>query len=496
MVPSAVVVLDGLPLTVNGKVDRRALPAPSGERPELAGEFVAPRTAAEQAISAVWSELLGIARVGVHDNFFELGGDSILGIRVVSRLRAAGYRLTPRMIFQYQNVAELAARAEVAVVAAGQGPLSLIDLNNSRSDQKAFCFFASGGAISNYQELGNLLESDIKFLGIAPTDDYVEWIQKASLRELAEKCAAVVKARQSSGPYLLIGWSFGAVIEFETARLLQDAGEKADVLVVIDGPLPHQLSKEHYDSVRARFEIANDWLRQGGELGDPDNEAPVEVKILLNQVNITAEEAAENPDVISELIRMDSAHWRLLAEYEPGYLDRPVLFFEAESRTFPFEIAETWRGRVGDITRRVIPGNHFSILDRPSVDSIAADLKLWLRRHRCKLAGSRSCWRRGAVRWVSCSPGTRLVRRVRWLWWMGRGVVCRMGRWRWCRGGWRGCWRMRGCRWCWRTPVWPGMRPWPGCGRWWWRVWRTVRGWRGSRRLVRGWWCIRISWRT
>jgi len=130
--------------------------------------------------------------------------------------------------------------------------------------------------------------------------------------------------------------------------------------------------------VRARFEIAHDWLRQGGELGDPDNEAPAEVKILMDQVNITAEDAAENPDVLSELIRMDYAHWRLLAEYEPGYLDRPVLFYEAESSAFPFQIAETWRGRVGDITHRVIPGNHFSILDRPSVDSIAADLRLRL----------------------------------------------------------------------------------------------------------------------
>ncbi|MEU4878809.1 condensation domain-containing protein, partial [Streptomyces sp. NPDC021608] len=108
MVPAAFVVLDELPLTGNGKVDRKALPAPGGARPSLGGEYVAPRTPVEETVAGIWAEVLGVDRVGVHDNFFELGGDSILSVQVISRAKRHGLDLTPRMIFQHQTVAGIA----------------------------------------------------------------------------------------------------------------------------------------------------------------------------------------------------------------------------------------------------------------------------------------------------------------------------------------------------------------------------------------------------
>ncbi|MGW2515355.1 condensation domain-containing protein, partial [Streptomyces scopuliridis] len=111
MVPSAFVVRDALPLTANGKVDQRALPAP-----DLAtdGDFVAPRTDAERVLCEVWADVLGRERVGVHDNFFSLGGDSISSLQVVSRARRAGLDLTSRDVFLRQNIADLAASAAAA----------------------------------------------------------------------------------------------------------------------------------------------------------------------------------------------------------------------------------------------------------------------------------------------------------------------------------------------------------------------------------------------
>ncbi|MFE4645921.1 condensation domain-containing protein, partial [Streptomyces sp. NPDC056730] len=106
MVPSAFVVLDELPLTVNGKTDRRALPAPESDAAE---EYVAPRTAEERALAETWAEVLGVKRVGVHDDFFELGGDSISSLRVVSRIRTVlGAGLSPRALFDHPTVARLA----------------------------------------------------------------------------------------------------------------------------------------------------------------------------------------------------------------------------------------------------------------------------------------------------------------------------------------------------------------------------------------------------
>ncbi|MEV0948910.1 condensation domain-containing protein, partial [Rhodococcus sp. NPDC049939] len=106
-VPSVVVVLDEFPVTVNGKLDRGALPAP-----DITSEFsVGPRTGAEEALASVFCEVLGIERVGLHDSFFVLGGDSILSIRLVSRAKARGLVLTPQQVFEHRTVAALAAEA-------------------------------------------------------------------------------------------------------------------------------------------------------------------------------------------------------------------------------------------------------------------------------------------------------------------------------------------------------------------------------------------------
>ncbi|MEP7339013.1 MAG: amino acid adenylation domain-containing protein, partial [Acidobacteriota bacterium] len=109
MVPTSFLLLDELPLTRHGKVDRRNLPQPdsAARTPEQA--LAAPRTAVEWQLAEIWSQVLGVARVGIHDNFFELGGDSILSIQIIARANKAGLRLVPKQIFQHQTIAELAA---------------------------------------------------------------------------------------------------------------------------------------------------------------------------------------------------------------------------------------------------------------------------------------------------------------------------------------------------------------------------------------------------
>ncbi|WP_164021359.1 non-ribosomal peptide synthetase, partial [Pyxidicoccus trucidator] len=113
MVPSAIVVLDTMPLAPGGKVDRKALPAPSEARRDEAVEHVAPRTPTEDLLAGVWAQLLGVERVGVHDNFFELGGHSLLATQLASRVRAAfQVELPLRDLFSMPTVAALAARLE------------------------------------------------------------------------------------------------------------------------------------------------------------------------------------------------------------------------------------------------------------------------------------------------------------------------------------------------------------------------------------------------
>jgi amino acid adenylation domain-containing protein len=106
MVPAVVVTLDRMPLTANGKIDRRALP--DVETGPDADTFTPPRTPTETTLARVWAEVLKVERVGIHDNFFALGGDSIVSIQVISRAAKEGVRITPRQVFLHPTVAELA----------------------------------------------------------------------------------------------------------------------------------------------------------------------------------------------------------------------------------------------------------------------------------------------------------------------------------------------------------------------------------------------------
>jgi amino acid adenylation domain-containing protein/non-ribosomal peptide synthase protein (TIGR01720 family) len=149
MVPSAFVTLDQLPLNPNGKLDRRALPAPDYMIDTPHG-YVAPRTSVERTLAEIWAEVLGVERVGVEDNFFQLGGDSILSIQVVSRARQAALPLASKDIFLHQTIGELAAA--VRAPAAGEmtkhqtivGPAPLGPIQN--------WFFDTYGALPHFTQ--------------------------------------------------------------------------------------------------------------------------------------------------------------------------------------------------------------------------------------------------------------------------------------------------------------------------------------------------------
>jgi hypothetical protein len=126
MVPAAVVSLETLPLTTNGKVDRRALPPPDRDRPTLEETFVAPRTPVEEALAGIWADVLGLTQVGIHDNFFALGGHSLLASQVLSRLRHRfQVELPLRVLFEAPTLVGLAsAVAQCLAVQAEEDELA------------------------------------------------------------------------------------------------------------------------------------------------------------------------------------------------------------------------------------------------------------------------------------------------------------------------------------------------------------------------------------
>jgi amino acid adenylation domain-containing protein len=130
MLPAVFIPLAALPLTANGKLDRRALPSPGAARPELATAYVAPESAAEIALAEVWAELLGVERVGVHDNFFSLGGDSIVSLRVVALAAKRGITTSLQDIFRHQTIAAIlgsgSGTSAPPLQREDRGPFSLV----------------------------------------------------------------------------------------------------------------------------------------------------------------------------------------------------------------------------------------------------------------------------------------------------------------------------------------------------------------------------------
>ncbi len=120
MVPAQLIFLDQLPLSPNGKLDRKALPKPDANLLQKA--YVAPQSPLEQQIAAIWQDVLKLERVGLNDNFFELGGDSIISIQVVSRARQQGIAFTPKELFQHQTVQGLASVAAYRRKCPGDRP--------------------------------------------------------------------------------------------------------------------------------------------------------------------------------------------------------------------------------------------------------------------------------------------------------------------------------------------------------------------------------------
>jgi amino acid adenylation domain-containing protein len=154
MVPSAFVLLDALPLTLNGKIDRDALPVPIQPLPELEGDFVAPRTPVEHLLADIWAQVLIVERIGVTSNFFEFGGDSIQSIQIVARANQAGLRLTLKDLFRHQTIAELAAVVEASPAAPPEPapaaePVALPQLDQPTRDR----LFGAGQAIETLYPL-------------------------------------------------------------------------------------------------------------------------------------------------------------------------------------------------------------------------------------------------------------------------------------------------------------------------------------------------------
>jgi thioesterase domain-containing protein len=252
MVPANVVVLDALPLTPHGKIDRRALPAPEG-RPEI-GAYVAPRTPTEEALASIWCEVLRLDRVGIEDNFFELGGHSLLAISLISGCnRALKTNLQIRSLFDHPTIESLAE-----IVRKNQ-PLppyrALVPLQTAGDCLPLFCIAPSGGSVFCYTALASELGPNQPTYGLQSSGLEPGEALPASVEAMAASYIDAIRAVQPEGPYRLLGYSFGGLVAYEMAYQLGSADEHIELLALGDTAVPNNPEAKFHSSFMA--EIVN-----------------------------------------------------------------------------------------------------------------------------------------------------------------------------------------------------------------------------------------------
>jgi amino acid adenylation domain-containing protein len=246
MLPAAFVVLKELPLTPNGKVDRKALPKPDLDATLDRGNYVAPNTATERVLAAIWSEVLGVKQVGLHDNFFELGGHSLLAVRVINRInKAFSIQLPMPVFFRNPSVAELAPaidRESAAGRAAPPQPASAPAVAGLITYQAAGTrpplFFLHGDWTGGGFYCGRLsqeLGEDQPFFAIPPYSSENPVVM--TIEEMAKKHVAAIQTQNPHGPYLIGGYCIGAAVALEVARQLIARGEQVLHLLLVDPTL-------------------------------------------------------------------------------------------------------------------------------------------------------------------------------------------------------------------------------------------------------------------
>ena len=233
MIPSTFNVLENLPLNVNGKLDRAALPMPNTNFEISLNE--PPSNASEEYFCQLFSELLGGRTVNRNDSFFSIGGHSLLAIRLVSRIHQdKNIDLPLRVIFNYSTPKSLAEYLIDEEIINNYSPLLLIKKGSISTP--LFCVHPGGGFGSVYRDLAYSLSQDQTVYALQAKGLEANEEPHSSLLEMAQVYVDAIRKIQDSGPYQILGWSFGGVIAHEMVALLEDLGEKVSFLGILDSP--------------------------------------------------------------------------------------------------------------------------------------------------------------------------------------------------------------------------------------------------------------------
>ncbi|HEV3051651.1 MAG TPA: thioesterase domain-containing protein, partial [Longimicrobium sp.] len=382
MVPSAFVWVDALPRTAGGKLDRRALPAPAADADDGAA-YIAPRTPLKEAIAAVWGEVLGVPRVGVHDDFFALGGNSLVALRLLARIRqAVGAEVPVAALLQGPTVEQLAR----AVADRQSGVrLPVVALQPRGTARPLFLVHAGGGHVACYAGLAALMAPDqpVYAFQARGLDDGLPPLQ--GVEAMAAHYVEGLRRVQPRGPYRLGGWSYGGIAAFQMALQLHTAGEEVEFLALLDTARPEvrgdtAMALDHASVLRRILTDLYGWGPTGAVTVEalrplsPDQQLRLAARRLGARL-LPEERIAE----VAALTRVRMANHNALVDFVPRPFAGRVTYFQTRGSAYLSNAQETLRfwGRLaeGGFGVHEVPGNHGTLLDPPHVAPLASGLR-------------------------------------------------------------------------------------------------------------------------
>ncbi len=376
MVPAAFAVIDTLPLTRNGKIDRANLPpldegAVVDHRP-----FVAPRDDLERRLQTIWQELLNTSPIGVHDDFYAIGGHSLLGAKLLARIEGEFNRRIPlTAMFPAPTIESIAAR-----IAGGTKDS---EWPATETIQPLGCLppLYVVGNFSRFKALGRKLGTDRPLIGLSIPDE-LRLRLPYNLKQLAGIQASSILDLNKGEPIFLIGFSAEGVLAYEIAHQLVAAGREVGLVAMIDTTCPSQRREPRILQIARSAAIHLRAIRSIG-LG----QAPAAIADILSRValrlKVRAWKLASSLGIVPEPLApkrpADLVMAMVLATRRyvpPSYQGRVILFKQTDNREGRFRFVDYGWGEVvrGGLEICEIPGDHLTLLVEPGVGTVAAKL--------------------------------------------------------------------------------------------------------------------------
>ncbi|EGJ28874.1 MULTISPECIES: amino acid adenylation domain-containing protein [Moorena] len=388
MVPSVFVTLDSLPVSANGKLDRRALPVPSLSLEDNGGK-IPPRTALELELVQLWESLFNVAPIGLQDNFFDLGGHSLLSVSLISRIQQQfGQKLPVSVLFEEGTVEHLAALLSKEGNSSQWSRSTVVPLQPKGVQPPFFCVHPGAGTVVWYRELARYLAPEFPFYALESLGLDGDQKPYDRVEDMAAHYIQGMQTVQPQGPYQIGGWCFGAVVAFEMAQQLQSQGHEVSKLILIDMNIADPIDREEAhtmdDDVIFLVRLFKRHLPDLPEtLKTLDNlSQEEELCHLIEQVK-TAQKIPPDFGVaqVKRLLEVFRGHLKGLMSYTPKpYNGTGILFQATEGEAANAQDASLgWADLVtGGTELHWVPGNHTTMFQEPNVEVLAQTLRTTL----------------------------------------------------------------------------------------------------------------------